>query len=73
MAVAAGTGVPVEMGVSAGRSAARAVSKACVYTAFTSVVGETTEGAHAVTVTVNKIRLGRKLVNLCISLNLAKA
>ena len=59
MAVAAGTGVSVEMGVPVGWSAARAVSKACVYTAFRSGLGVNVEGAHAVTVKMNRIRVDR--------------
>lgn len=53
-AVAGGGGVPVGMVVAEGWIAARAVSKACVKTAFTSAVGDDTEGAHAVTVKISR-------------------
>ena len=59
MAVAAGTSVSVEIGVPVGWSAARAVSKACVYTAFRSGSGVNVEGTHAVMVKMNRIRVDR--------------
>src|SRR4030067_559713 len=65
MAVAAGTGVSVETGVAEGCSAARAVAKACVYTEFTSGVGEDAAGAHAVNIVVSRLRARMDLMDFC--------
>jgi hypothetical protein len=43
------------MGVAVGCNEAKAVSKACVYTALTSGVGAETEGAHEVNSTASRL------------------